>query len=248
MSYDFSGKIAFVTGGTRGIGKSITEKLLSCNASVIIAYNTSQKDADAMCRMAGADGKKLSALKCNIADASEVKAAIEFIEKNFGRLDFLVNNAGITKDGLVLRMNDEQWLDVINTDLNGVFYCTRSALKLMLKQKYGRIVSISSVVGMTGNAGQANYAAAKAGVIGFSKSVAREMGRKNILINVVAPGYIETDMVSGIPEDMKSRMLETIPVGRYGTTYDVASVVCFLLSEDAGYINGAVIDVNGGMY
>ncbi len=248
MSYNFSDKIAFVTGGTRGIGKSITEKLLEYNATVIIAYSTSQKDADTMCRMAWAEGKKLYALKCNVADPSEVKAAFDYLEKEFGRLDFLVNNAGITKDGLVLRMNDVQWQEVINTDLNGVFYCTRSALKLMLKQKYGRVVNISSVVGMMGNAGQANYAAAKAGVIGFSKSVAREMGSRNILINVVAPGYIETDMVSGIPETMKSRMLETIPLGRYGNTYDVANVVCFLLSDNAGYINGSVIDVNGGMY
>jgi 3-oxoacyl-[acyl-carrier protein] reductase len=248
MGYNFSDKIAFVTGGTRGIGKSITERLLAYNATVIIAYSASQKDADAMCRMAGAEGKKLHALKCNVADSSEVKAAFDYIEKNFARLDFLVNNAGITNDGLVLRMSDEQWLNVINTDLNGVFYCTRSALKFMLKQKYGRIVNISSVVGMIGNAGQANYAAAKAGVIGFSKSVAKEMGRRNILINTVAPGYIETDMVSGIPEAMKSRMLETIPLGRYGNTYDVANVVCFLLSDDAGYINGSVVDVNGGMY
>ncbi len=248
MGYNFSDKIAFVTGGTRGIGKSITERLLAYNATVIIAYSASQKDADAMCRMAGAEGKKLHALKCNVADSSEVKATFDYIEKNFARLDFLVNNAGITNDGLVLRMSDEQWLNVITTDLNGVFYCTRAALKFMLKQKYGRIVNISSVVGMIGNAGQANYAAAKAGVIGFSKSVAKEMGRRNILINTVAPGYIETDMVSGIPEAMKSRMLETIPLGRYGNTYDVANVVCFLLSDDAGYINGSVVDVNGGMY
>ncbi len=248
MSYNFSNKIAFVTGGTRGIGKSITERLLTYNATVIIAYSTSQKDAETMCRMAETEGKKLYALKCNVAESTEVKAAFDYIEKNFARVDFLVNNAGITNDGLVVRMSDEQWSSVINTDLNGVFYCTRSALKLMLKQKYGRIVNISSIVGKIGNAGQANYAAAKAGVIGFSKSVAKEMGRRNILINTVAPGYIETEMVSGIPEATKSRMLEAVPLGRYGNTYDVANVVCFLLSDDAGYINGSVIDVNGGMY
>lgn len=248
MRYTFTGKTAFVTGGTRGIGKSITEKLLAGNATVVIAYSTSQKDAETMCRMAEADGKRLYAVHCNVGDPADVRAAFGFIEKELGHLDFLVNNAGITRDALVVRMTDEQWLAVLATDLNGVFYCTRSALRLMLKQKYGRIVNISSVVGLTGNAGQANYAAAKAGIIGFSKSVAREMGRRNILINTIAPGYIETDMVSGIPETIKSRMLESIALGRYGTPHDIAATVCFLLSDDAGYINGAVIDVNGGMY
>lgn len=248
MNYDFSNKIALVTGGSRGIGKTIAEKLLSYNASVIIAYNASQKDAEAMCKMADTAGKRLYALKCNVSEASEVKTLFDYIEHTFGHLDFLVNNAGITKDELVIKMTDEQWNSVINVDLNGVFYCTRSALKLMLKQRYGRIVNISSIVGIKGNAGQANYAAAKAGIIGFSKSVAMEMGRKNILVNVVAPGYIETDMVSAIPEQIKKGILGNIAVGRYGNTYDVANVVCFLLSDEAGYVNGAVIDVNGGMY
>ncbi len=248
MKYTFSGKTAFVTGGTRGIGKAITEKLLAADAAVVIAYSTSQKDAEAMCRMAEADGRRLYAVKCNVGDPAEVKASFDFIEKQLGRLDFLVNNAGITRDGLAVRMSDEQWLSVMATDLNGVFYCTRSALRLMMKQKYGRIVNIASIVGLTGNAGQSNYAAAKAGIIGFSKSVAREMGSRDILINTITPGYIETGMVSGIPEAMKSRMLGSIPLGRYGSPNDVAGTVCFLLSEDAGYINGAVIDVNGGMY
>jgi 3-oxoacyl-[acyl-carrier protein] reductase len=248
MEYDFSKKIALVTGGSRGIGKSIAEKLLLYNATVIIAYSTSQKDAETMCKMADASGKKLYALKCNVSEAAEVKSLFDYIEHTFGHLDFLVNNAGITKDGLVVRMTDEQWHAVLNTDLNGVFYCTRSALKLMLKQRYGRIVNISSIVGLKGNPGQANYAAAKAGIIGFSKSVAMEMGKKNILVNVVAPGYIDTDMVSAIPEQIKKGILEDIAVGRYGTTYDVANVVCFLLSDQADYINGAVIEVDGGMY
>ncbi|MGB9735698.1 MAG: 3-oxoacyl-[acyl-carrier-protein] reductase [bacterium] len=248
MSYNFLNKIALVTGGTRGIGKSIAEKLLSSNATVIIAYNTSQKEAETMCRMAESEKKNLYAFKCDVGSSSEVKAMFNYIEKNFGRLDFLVNNAGIVKDGLTLKMTDEQWLGVINTDLNGVFYCTREALRLMLKQRYGRIVNISSIVGIKGNPGQANYAAAKAGIIGFSKSVAMEMGKKNILVNVVAPGYIETEMVSGVPEDFKRVILGKIAMGRYGNPYEVANVVCFLLSDDAGYINGAVVDIDGGMY
>lgn len=248
MAYDFSNRIALVTGGARGIGRAIAERLLSCNAVVVIAYNRSQQDADSLCKAAEADGKKLYALKCDVSNPGEVLNAVSHVEKNFGQIDFLINNAGITRDNIVLRMKDEQWQEVINTNLNGVFYCTRSVLKLMLKKRYGRIVNISSVVGMAGNPGQANYAAAKAGIIGFSKSVAREMGSRNILINVVAPGYIETDMVSGIPQEAKSGILKTIPQGRYGTTGDIANVVCFLLSEEAGYINGAVIDVNGGMY
>ncbi len=248
MAYDFSDKIAFVTGGARGIGRAVVEKLLYGNAFVVTAYNKSRTEAESLCRDAESKGKKLYALKCDVSDPDDVRSAAEYIEKSFGRLDFLVNNAGITSDGLVLRMKDEQWIKVISTDLNGVFYCTRAALKLMLKQRYGRIVNISSVIGLYGNAGQANYAAAKAGIIGFSKSVAREMGSRNILINVVAPGYIETDMVSGIPENAKSRILASIPQTRYGTPADVANVVCFLLSDDAGYMNGAVLDVNGGMY
>lgn len=248
MVYDFSNKIAFVTGGARGIGRAITEKLLSFGAVVIMAYNRSQPDADALCSAAGAGGKKLHALKCDVSMPGDVKAAVDFIEKDFGQLDFLINNAGIARDNIVLRMKDEQWHEVINTNLSGVFYCTRAALKLMLKKRYGRIVNISSVVGMAGNGGQANYAAAKAGIVGFSKSVAKEMGSRNILTNVVVPGYIETDMVSGIPQEAKSNILKTIPQGRYGTPDDVANAVCFLLSEGSGYINGAVIDVNGGMY
>jgi len=248
MRYDFSHKTAFVTGGTRGIGKAIAEKLLSYNATVVIAYSKSQADADALCRKAEAMGGKLYAKKCDISKPDAVRSVFDYIKKNFGQLDFLVNNAGITRDNIVLRMKEEQWLDVINTNLNGVYYCTQEALKLMLKKRYGRIINISSVVGIAGNAGQANYAASKAGIIGFSKSVAKEMGSRNILVNVVAPGYIETDMISGIPEDAKSHLLSTIPHGRYGTPNDVANVICFLLSEDAGYINGAVINVNGGMY
>lgn len=248
MSYNFLNKIAVVTGGTRGIGKSITEKLLLFNATVIIAYNKSQKEAETMCKMAEQEHKKLYAVKCDVSNSDEVKSMFHYIEDNFGRLDFLVNNAGITRDGLAIRMTNEQWLDVINTDLNSVFYCTREALRFMLKQKYGRIVSISSIVGTKGNPGQANYAAAKAGIIGFTKSVAMEMGKKNILINVVTPGYIETDMVFSVPEEVKKDILKDIAVGRYGSTHEVANVVCFLLSDYAGYINGAVIDVDGGMY
>ena len=248
MDYNFSDRTAFVTGGTRGIGKAITERLLGQGASVVIAYRSSQKDAESMCRMAEADGRRLYALKCNVADPAEVKAAFDYVEKHLGRLDFLVNNAGIVNDGLVLRMRDEQWSDVLGTDLGGVFNCTRAALRLMLRQKYGRIVNISSIVGITGNAGQANYAAAKAGIIGFSKSVSKEMAGRNVHVNVIAPGYIETEMITGIPDAMKARMLEAIPAGRYGSAYDVAKVACFLLSEDADYITGAVIDVNGGMF
>lgn len=247
MTYDFSDKIAFVTGGTRGIGKIVVQTLLDSHASVVTAYTRSGKEAETLCREAASRGEKLHVLQCDVSDPEAVDAAVHSVEERFGRLDFLVNNAGITSDGLVVRMKNDQWMNVINTNLGGVFYCTRAALKCMMKQRYGRIVNISSVVGLHGNAGQANYAASKAGIIGFSKSVAKEMGSRNILVNVVAPGYIETDMVSGIPGDVRSRILEAIPQARYGTPADVARVVCFLLSDDSGYINGAVIDVNGGM-
>ncbi len=247
MGWDFSDKIAVVTGGAKGIGKAITEKLLSYNTTVIIIYNNSQEAAENVCKAAENAGRKAYAIGCNVTNPSEVKNAFEYIEKTFKKLDFLINNAGITKDNLLIRMKDEEWLDVVSTNLNGVFYCTRSAVKLMLRKRYGRIINISSIVGISGNPGQSNYAATKAGIIGFTKAAAKEMGGKNILVNAIAPGYIETDMVSVMPEEFKTMVLGNIPLHRYGTPEDVAGLVCFLLSDDAGYINGAIVDINGGI-
>ncbi|MBI1921102.1 MAG: 3-oxoacyl-[acyl-carrier-protein] reductase [Geobacter sp.] len=242
-----NGKVAVVTGASRGIGKAIALKLAAEGADVVVTATSqegAQMTADEIVRMGG----KALALKVNVADSAEVAALFARTVENFGKVDILVNNAGITRDGLVLRMKDDDWDAVIDVNLKGTFTCTREAVKLMSKARYGRIVNITSVVGEMGNAGQANYAASKAGMIGLTKSTAREFAGRNITVNAIAPGFIETDMTEILSEKVKEGLMQQIPMGRLGAPDDVANAVFFLVSGLGDYITGHVLSVNGGMY
>lgn len=245
---NLTGKIALVTGASRGIGRAIAKTLAGYGVTVIVNYNGSQLRAEETVKEILAAGGQAEAVRCNVSDFSASKEMIDGIIKKYGHLDILVNNAGITRDNLILKMSEEEFDAVIETNLKGVFYCTKHTARQMLKQKSGRIINISSVSGVMGNAGQANYCAAKAGVIGLTKSVARELGSRGITCNAVAPGFIETDMTEVLPEDVKKTMGEQIPLKHFGKPEDVAETVAFLASENAGYITGQVIHVDGGMY
>jgi 3-oxoacyl-[acyl-carrier protein] reductase len=243
---DLSGKVALITGASRGIGRQTALTLAGAGAAVVL---TSRGDAAAaVAAEIGAAGGQALAIAADVADASAVHRVIEDTLARFGRLDILVNNAGITRDQLLLRMKRDDWDAVVATNLTGTFLCTQSVLKTMLKQRSGRIISISSVVGQSGNPGQTNYAATKAGIIGFSKALAREVASRSITVNVVAPGLIDTDMTRDISQDAQANWASAIPLGRLGTPEDVAAAVCFLASDAAGYITGQVLAVNGGMY
>lgn len=244
---DLTGKVALVTGSSRGIGAAAALKLASAGADIIINYATSNKRADNIQKKIKEMGRKAIAIG---ADVSDFNSAAELVERSLAemsRIDILVNNAGITRDNLLLRMKEEEWDTVINVNLKGFFNCTKAVSRYMLKQRSGRIINITSVVGIMGNAGQANYAASKAGVIGFTKSVARELSPRGITVNAVAPGFIETDMTGDLADKVKNKMLNSIPINRFGTQEDVANLICFLASDEAGYINGQVINVDGGM-
>lgn len=240
-------KIALVTGAGRGIGRDIALKLAEQGIMVIVNYNGSKEAADSVVDKIEESGGRAKAVKCNVADYKETEAMIASIVKEFGRLDILVNNAGITLDNLIVRMSEEDFDKVININLKGAFNTIKHVNRQMIKQRYGRILNISSVVGVTGNAGQANYAASKAGIIGLTKSAARELASRNITVNAVAPGFIQTEMTDKLPENVKEQMQSQIPLKRLGTTKDIANTVSFLVSEDASYITGQVIEVNGGM-
>jgi 3-oxoacyl-[acyl-carrier protein] reductase len=243
---DLSGKVVLITGASRGIGRQTALTLAGAGAAVVL---TSRGDAAAaVAAEIGAAGGQALAIAADVADASAVHRVIEDTLARFGRLDILVNNAGITRDQLLLRMKRDDWDAVVATNLTGTFLCTQSVLKTMLKQRSGRIISISSVVGQSGNPGQTNYAATKAGIIGFSKALAREVASRSITVNVVAPGLIDTDMTRDISQDAQANWASAIPLGRLGTPEDVAAAVCFLASDAAGYITGQVLAVNGGMY
>lgn len=239
-----AGRIALVTGASRGIGCAIAEQLVQAGAFVV-GTATSEAGAAALGEALGAKGR---GIVLNVTDAQGCAAAVEAIVKEFGRIDILVNNAGITRDMLAMRLSDEAWDAVISTNLTAVFRLTRAVLRPMMKQRWGRIINISSVVGAMGNAGQANYAAAKAGVIGMTKSVAREVASRGITVNCVAPGFIETDMTRDLPEEHKKALLAQIPAQRLGKTDDIAAATVFLASEQAGYVTGTVLHVNGGMF
>lgn len=233
-------KIAVVTGGSRGIGKSIAVKLKEAGANVTVTYKNSIDNNEF-------DSLGINYAQCDVSDFNSVQIFTENLINNLGRIDILVNNAGITKDGLLMRMSEADWDLVINTNLKGVFNFTKAVTKQMMSQREGRIINISSVVGITGNAGQANYAASKAAVIGFTKSAAKELASRNININCIAPGYIDTDMTSKLSETIKQSILNNIPLKRIGTGNDIAELVLFLCSDKANYITGQTICVDGGM-
>ena len=239
-------KVALVTGGAQGIGKAIAVTLAKEGANVSICDVNLEK-AQETAKEISALGVKAAAFLTNVTVAAECDALIENTVKEFGKVDILINNAGVTRDGLLIRMSEADWDLVIAINLKGTFNCTKSAVKVMMKQRYGRIVNISSVIGLMGNAGQTNYAATKAGVIGVAKSVAKEYANRNITVNCVAPGYIQTAMTDKLTEDQKQAMLKFVPLGRMGQSQDVANAALFLVSPLADYITGQVITVDGGM-
>lgn len=240
-------KVAVVTGAGRGIGKAIALALAKQGFMVVINYNGSQKRAEEAVEQIKAEGGAAQAYKCNIASYTDTQEMINNIIKEHGSVDVLVNNAGITKDGLLLKMSEEDYDAVLTINLKGAFNCIKHVTRQMLKQRSGRIINISSVVGVSGNAGQVNYAASKAGIIGITKSVAKELGSRGITVNAIAPGFIETEMTEVLPEDVKKGMVENIPLGRVGQAEDVAALAAFLASDAAAYITGQVINVDGGM-
>jgi 3-oxoacyl-[acyl-carrier protein] reductase len=240
-------KVAFITGGSQGIGRACAITLAEAGADVAIGGRNAEKLNNVASEIERL-GRRALATKLDVCDSAQVHSAFEGVVQVFGRIDILVNNAGITKDMLLLRMKKEDWDSVLQTNLTGAFFCAQEAIKVMLKQKYGRIINISSVVGLSGNAGQTNYAASKAGIIGFTKSLALEVASRNITVNVVAPGFIETAMTQGLPETVRSKLTEKIPLARMGTDREVAFGVRFLASDEAGYITGQVLNINGGLY
>lgn len=242
-----AGKVAIVTGASRGIGKAIALKLATEGAAVAVTATTLGGAQSTVDEIAATGGKGL-AFALNIAESTAVESFFAGVMEHFGRVDILVNNAGITRDGLLLRMKDADWDAVLDVNLKGAFHCTREAAKLMSKARSGRIINISSVVGEMGNAGQVNYSASKAGMIGLTKSAARELAKRGITVNVVAPGFIETDMTAVLSEKVRENLLQQIPLERLGTPEDVANAVFFLASDLGGYITGHVLSVNGGMY
>ena len=242
-----NGKIAVVTGASRGIGKAIAMKFAQLGATVVINYNGSAQKAEEVKQSVIADGGRAVIKQCNVADYDACEAFIKEVIDQFGRIDILVNNAGITKDGLIMRMSEEDFTNVVDVNLKGTFHCIRFASRQMMKQRSGRIINMSSVVGISGNAGQINYAASKAGVIGMTKSAAKELASRGITVNAIAPGYIETDMTNVLSDKVKEETMKQIPLGSLGQTGDIAAAAAFLASDEAGYITGQVLAVDGGM-
>jgi 3-oxoacyl-[acyl-carrier protein] reductase len=240
-------KVAIITGGGQGIGRSIVLELAEIGVDVVAA-DINIEAAESAAAEAAAAGINALAIEVNVADADNVNAMVEKTLEKYGRVDFLVNNAGITRDGLMMRMGDDAWKAVIDINLTGTYLCSKAVIRTMMKQRSGRIVNISSVVGAMGNAGQTNYAASKAGVVGMTKSLAREVAARGINVNAVAPGFIQTAMTDALPEKARDELVGLIPNGRLGLPEDVSAAVKFLLSDDASYITGQVLHVNGGMY
>ncbi|HET8645799.1 MAG TPA: 3-oxoacyl-[acyl-carrier-protein] reductase [Vicinamibacteria bacterium] len=244
---ELDGKVSLVTGASRGIGRAIARELARRGAFVFLGARDEARLAEAVGEIE-AQGGRAAALPLEVADRASVDAAFDAILKAQGRLDHLVNNAGITRDNLLLRMKAEEWAQVLSVNLSGAFHCTQAALRPMLKQRGGRIVNITSVVGLAGNAGQANYAASKAGLIGFTKAVAREVASRAITVNAVAPGYVETDMTAAMTDKAREALVTAVPMGRVGAPEDVAAAVAFLVGEGAAYITGQVLAVDGGFH
>ena len=242
-----STRIAVVTGASRGIGREIAITLAAKGAMVIVNYNGSAAKAEEVVKEIEAVGGQGEAVQCNVSDYEKAAELFDYVIKKYGRVDILVNNAGVTRDNLLMKMSEEEFDAVIATNLKGAFNCTRHVARQMLKQKSGRIINMSSVSGVLGNAGQANYCASKAGLIGLTKSVARELASRGITVNAVAPGFIDTEMTQVLSETVKNAAAEQIPMKHFGTTKDIAAAVAFLASEEAGYITGQVISVDGGM-
>jgi len=240
-------KNALVTGGSRGIGRATAIELSKEGANVIITYNSNEEKAKEVIKEVEKNGVKGLAIKADVSSEEDVKSVMKTIKSQFDSIDVLVNNAGVTKDNLLIRMKSEDWDKVINTNLKGVYLCTKAVVRGMMKKRYGKIVNIASVVGISGNAGQGNYSASKAGVIGFTKSIAKELGSRGINVNGVAPGFVETDMTEVLSEDIKEQSLKLIPLNRFAKPEDIANVVVFLCSEKANYITGQIINVDGGM-
>lgn len=241
------GKVALVTGASRGIGRDIAIELAKAGANVAVNYAGSEARANEVVQEIQSLGREAFAVQCDVANGESVAEMVKQTIERWGSLDILVNNAGITRDNLIMRMKEDEWDDVINTNLKGVFLCTKAVTRQMMKQKSGRIINISSVVGESGNAGQANYVAAKAGVIGLTKTTAKELAPRGITVNAVAPGFITTDMTDKLTDEIKEGMLKMIPLAKFGEPKDIANAVTFLASDDSRYITGQTIHVNGGM-
>ena len=238
---------ALVTGGSRGIGRVIADKLATAGFDIAICYSGNENAAEETVKLCEEHGVNAIAIKCDVSNETEVAEMFAAVKEKFGPVDVLVNNAGVTKDGLLIRMSEADFDKVIDINLKGTFLCTKAAIKDMMKNRRGSIINITSIVGVNGNAGQANYAASKAGIIGFTKSVAREYGGKGIIVNAIAPGFIQTAMTDELPENVKADYLKRVPLNRFGQPEDVANAVEFLASEKASYITGQVIEVTGGM-
>lgn len=242
-----TGKCAVVTGASRGIGRAIALELASQGAKVVVNYSGSADKAQQVVEEIQANGGEAIAVQANVANADSVQQLMQKALETYGSIDILVNNAGITRDNLLMRMKDDEWDDVMNTNLKGVFLCIKAVSRQMMKQRAGRIINISSIVGIAGNPGQANYVAAKAGVIGLTKTTAQELASRNILVNAIAPGFITTEMTDGLPEELKQAMLKQIPLAKLGQPEDIAKAVVFFASDSANYITGQTLQVDGGM-
>ena len=244
---DIEGKSALVTGASKGIGKSIALRLAEMGVKVAVNYNTSTDAAKEVAGMIESQGVESFAVRADVSKLDQVQGMVDEVNEAWGQIDILVNNAGVIEDGLLVRMSDEAWDTVLSTNLNGTFYCTRAVLRKMLQQRWGRIIHIGSVVGIRGNAGQTNYAASKAGMIGFAKALAKEVANRNITVNIVTPGYISTETVEVLDQAVKDRILTWIPKGHFGEVDDVAHLVAFLARDTSSYITGQVMSVDGGM-